>query len=76
MQDFSRQAALNALMRPRMVCVCRRVPETWIREVLAGGAQTFEEVQRQTNCSTGCGTCEGAVRALVEKYRRPPPAAG
>ncbi|MCR9143779.1 MAG: (2Fe-2S)-binding protein [bacterium] len=58
---------MNALMRPRMVCVCKRVPEARIREVVAGGAASFEEVQNITQCATGCGTCEGAVRSLLER---------
>ena len=65
-QELS-QIQLNALMRPRMLCVCRRVPESRVREVVEGGARTFEAVQAATNCSTGCGTCEGAVRALIRR---------
>ncbi|MEQ9364325.1 MAG: (2Fe-2S)-binding protein [Leptospirales bacterium] len=69
MPDDTLQSQLNALMRPRMVCVCKRVPEARIREVVEAGADTFEEIQRRTNCSTGCGTCEGAVRGLLAKIR-------
>ncbi len=61
---------LNRLMRPAMVCVCRRVPEERIRDAVENrGARSFDEVQAITNCSTGCGTCESEVRALIKKYR-------
>ncbi|MBX7058019.1 MAG: (2Fe-2S)-binding protein [Leptospirales bacterium] len=63
------QAALNALLRPRMVCICRRVSEERIRQVVEAGASTFERVQELTDCSTNCGTCELRVRELIEKFR-------
>ena len=72
MPDEMSQSQFNALMRPRMVCVCKRVPEARIREVVAAGADTFEEIQRQTNCATGCGTCESAVRGLLAEIRPRP----
>lgn len=63
-------ASLNdiyALMRPRKVCVCRSVTENMILDALDRGAKTFEDVQNETGCSTGCGTCESSVRAIIEK---------
>lgn len=56
-------------MRPRKVCICRSVSEETIRNAILMGAHTFEEVQSATGCSTGCGTCESAVRDLVRKYK-------
>jgi len=58
-------ADLYAMMRPRKVCVCRSVTETQIRDAIRGGAHTFEQVQEKTDCSTGCGTCETAVRFVL-----------
>ena len=53
-------------MRPRRVCICRHVTEEQIRRaVLEGGAESFQEVQLQTGCSTGCGTCEPRIRTLL-----------
>ncbi len=69
LMDAAELAALNALMRPPMLCVCRRVPEADIRRAVEQGADTFEKVQALTRCSTGCGTCEGRVRELVERIR-------
>ncbi|MCB1327465.1 MAG: (2Fe-2S)-binding protein [Spirochaetales bacterium] len=59
---------LFALMRPPRVCICRQVSEDDIRRAVERGAHTFEAVQQQTDCSTGCGTCEQAVRALIRRY--------
>lgn len=63
--DPALQAQLNALMRPRVVCTCRRVPESDLRDAVRDGAETFEEVQARTTCSTGCGTCERSVRRII-----------
>jgi bacterioferritin-associated ferredoxin len=41
------------------------VTETQIRDAIRGGAHTFEQVQEKTDCSTGCGTCETAVRFVL-----------
>ena len=56
---------LNALMRPPRICVCRNVPEEKLRAAVRGGAETFEALQAATRCSTGCGTCEPRVRAIL-----------
>jgi bacterioferritin-associated ferredoxin len=34
---------------------------------LKNGARTFEEVQKVTKCSTGCGTCEWKIREFINK---------
>lgn len=60
-------AALYSLMRPHKVCVCRQVSETEIREAVSvKGARDFEQVQSLTGAGTGCGTCEGSVRHIIE----------
>lgn len=53
------------MMRPRKVCVCRSVTEAEIRESVRNGHHTFEAVQEETDCSTGCGTCESQVRSII-----------
>lgn len=58
-------AALNQLMRPRQVCLCRHVSEEQIRSAIRRGAHTFELVQDETGCSTSCGTCEDTVLAIL-----------
>lgn len=58
-------AALNRLMRPKQVCLCRHVSEGEIRSAFRRGAHTFEMVQDETACSTACGTCEDTVRSII-----------
>ncbi|MBU43472.1 MAG: ferredoxin [Spirochaetaceae bacterium] len=60
------EAQLFALMRPRKVCICRGVSEKEIRDTIASGrASNFDELQRETRCCTGCGTCESHVRKIM-----------
>lgn len=59
-------AELNALMRPRNICICKNVSKAEIERAVAGGASTFTAVQKETNCSTGCGTCSGQVKELID----------
>lgn len=46
------------------VCVCKAVSEQDIRRAVAAGADTFEELQARTGCSTCCGCCEPEARAV------------
>lgn len=58
-----------AAIRPRRICLCRGVTEEMIHNAVdRDGARTFEEVQKITRCSTGCGSCEGRVRDLLKQY--------
>ncbi|HBS04799.1 MAG TPA: hypothetical protein DEA96_07545 [Leptospiraceae bacterium] len=60
------EAQLYAMMRPRNVCICRGVSEKKIRETISSGqASNFDELQQQTRCCTGCGTCESKVRKIM-----------
>jgi NAD(P)H-nitrite reductase large subunit len=62
---------ISFYMRPHNICICRGVSEGRIMNVVKNeGAKTFSEVQRITGCSTGCGTCEGRVRELIDKTIR------
>lgn len=62
--------AINRLMRPPMICLCRHVPEQQIRSAVRNGADSFVRVQMETGCSTGCGTCEGRVRMIIEDEKK------
>ena len=67
--DPLEQFKLNQLMRPPMVCSCRRVPESAIRDAIQKeGARDFDAVQAITHCTTGCGTCQEAVERVMAKY--------
>ena len=47
-----------------LVCACNGVTR---REILDCGASDLEGVRRLTRASTGCGSCAGAVQALLDE---------
>lgn len=50
-----------------VVCGCMNVTVEDLKNAIANGAKSFEEVQDVTSVSTGCGQCEDSVRAIVEE---------
>lgn len=50
-----------------IVCVCKRVSDSRIREAVAAGASSFEDIQNQLGVSTCCGRCEPFARDLVKE---------
>jgi len=51
------------------VCHCNGVTKGDIRECVAGGGCSLQAVMRATRAGTGCGSCKGLVRVLVERLR-------
>ncbi len=47
------------------VCVCNAVTDREIRQCVALGAHTFEQVRECLGVSTCCGTCEPVARQIV-----------
>ncbi len=47
------------------VCVCCRVTMDQVKDAVKSGAKTFEEVQKITGCSQGCGRCKDGIVRLV-----------
>ncbi len=39
-----------------------------ISAIQKNNIKTFEELQKITNCSTGCGTCENKIRNFLNAY--------
>ena len=54
-------------MRPKMVCICCHVSREKIEEAIRAGAVSFDEVQKKTECSMGCGTCREPVEQIIEE---------
>ena len=50
-----------------VVCVCRVVTDSAIREAVADGAADVDDVVARTGATTGCGACSCAVEELVQK---------
>jgi bacterioferritin-associated ferredoxin len=48
------------------VCICKSVTDTQIREAIANGAQSFNEVRRQLGVATQCCKCLPFARSVVD----------
>ena len=48
------------------VCVCKAVSDQDIRRAVAQGAESFEDLQAGTGCTTCCGCCEQEARECFE----------
>ncbi|AVK51021.1 (2Fe-2S)-binding protein [Clostridium sp. MF28] len=51
----------------KVVCDCINVTVKDLKDAIANGAKSFEEVQAAINVSAGCGACEDSVRVLVDE---------
>ncbi len=54
------------------VCICKAIPRSTMKKVIAGGAATLEDVQRATGAGSGpCGgrRCTPRILALLEEYK-------
>ncbi|RFF32049.1 (2Fe-2S)-binding protein [Wenzhouxiangella sediminis] len=48
------------------VCVCNAVTERTIRNLVAEGYHTLDEIQALTGCSGSCGRCRDHAEAVIE----------
>ena len=48
-----------------IVCVCNRLNEAKIREAIARGAATPDQVYAHNGVKKVCGTCQETIEALV-----------
>ena len=51
------------------VCVCRAVTEEDVKAAIDAGADTVQAVTRACCAGDDCGTCHGAIEALIQKRR-------
>lgn len=51
----------------KVVCGCKNVKVQDIKNAIANGAKSFEEVQEVTQVGTGCGHCVENNRTLVDE---------
>jgi bacterioferritin-associated ferredoxin len=54
-----------------IVCLCRGVPESAIRAVIARGATTVSDIRRACGAGGDCGACCPLLAELVGQDRRP-----
>jgi bacterioferritin-associated ferredoxin len=48
------------------ICICARVRESEIREVVRAGAETEDSVGDACGAGTGCGTCLDRIAEILE----------
>lgn len=51
-----------------IVCVCKRVSDRQILNVIQEGVSTPEGVARQCGAGSDCGSCKKAVAGLIEQH--------
>lgn len=51
------------------ICKCHNVTETCVRNAMAAGCRSLQEVSARTGAGTGCGSCRGQLAALLLKPR-------
>ncbi|MBT8144157.1 MAG: (2Fe-2S)-binding protein [Gammaproteobacteria bacterium] len=49
-----------------IVCVCKQVSESQVREALRKGHSSVDEISRCLGVGTGCGTCLEYAQELIE----------
>lgn len=52
----------------KVVCNCMNITNGMIKDAVASGAKTLEDVQEQTGASTVCGACLDDVERLVDFF--------
>lgn len=54
----------------QIICLCQNVNVGKIRQAIADGVTTFEEMKHVTNCAKSCGMCMNAVKECMEAICR------
>lgn len=50
-----------------LVCHCKRVTDTAVRDTIRAGARSAEEVAAHCRAGTGCGGCRPLIDALIDE---------
>lgn len=50
-----------------LICICMTVSRGEIKASIRAGSRTVDELKAALFCCTGCGTCEGRVRAILDE---------
>ncbi len=51
-----------------ILCVCKAMSESAVRERIVSGARTLEELARETGVTTDCGTCKATILEIMQEY--------
>ncbi len=50
-----------------LICICMTVSRGEIKNAIQAGHANLDALKSTLFCCTGCGTCEGRVRAILEE---------
>jgi bacterioferritin-associated ferredoxin len=50
-----------------LICICMTVSRGEIKDAIQKGDQTVDALKSKLYCCTGCGTCEGRVKAILDE---------
>lgn len=50
-----------------LICICMTVSRGEIKAAIRDGHQSLDSLKSTLFCCTGCGTCEGRVRAILDE---------
>jgi bacterioferritin-associated ferredoxin len=52
-----------------LICICMSVTRGEIKAAIRQGNETVDQLKSTLFCCTGCGTCEGRVRGVIEEMK-------
>lgn len=50
-----------------IICICRRINETGVREAIEAGARSPEAVQAHHGCEFNCGKCRCTIGEVISE---------
>ncbi len=50
-----------------LICFCMSVTRGEIKQAIREGKKDIPALKKAVGCCTGCGTCEGRVRKVIEE---------
>lgn len=50
-----------------LICICMTVSRGEIKDAVRAGQDSLDKLKATLFCCTGCGTCEGRVRAILDE---------
>ena len=51
-----------------IVCVCKAMSASAVRERIESGARTLKELARETGVTTDCGTCKATILEMIGEF--------
>lgn len=51
----------------RLLCHCLVVEEAEVRRVIRQGARSVDDIAARCEAGTGCGSCRGTIKTLLEE---------